>query len=110
MALQDPDYGIFREVLRAVEGKMLQEVRQPPLPVFLIEGTRLHEKPVHSLPLRIAVGKDIISETVLEGAHTQRIPLRQRLLPRRQSDGREEQDDGKEAFQSSAFKIKKGAG
>ena len=96
VALQHPYDAVIRKMLRAVEGHMLQEMRQAPLAFFLVEGPRLHEKPVHRLAFRIGVLEDIIGEAVIQAAHPEGVPPGKRLLPRREQQGGSEKEKGKD--------------
>ena len=96
---QHPDDGILREMFRPVEGQMLQEVGQAPLPLLLIQGAGLDEQPIHGLALGIRIGKDIISKSVLQLPHTQGVPLGKRFLPRWESQRGKKQNKSQNTFQ-----------
>ena len=96
VALQHPDDAVVREVLRPVEGHVLQEMRKAPLALLLIERARLHEKPVHRLPFRIGVLEDIIGQAVSQGPHAEGVPLRKRFLPRGERQGGTKKKEGQD--------------
>ena len=107
VALQHFYHPVLREMLGAVEGKVLQEVRKAALTVFFIKRSGLHEQAVDRLSLRVAVGKDVIGKTVFQLAIAKRIPLRQRLFPRLQGKRGEEYQYGKKVLQDTVLLLKR---
>ena len=71
LRLQETDDAVAGEVLRTVEGQMLEEVGQSLLVVALVDGARLDEQAVDGLTSRRLIGIDIIRQSVLQTPHAQ---------------------------------------
>ncbi len=66
--LQEGDDVLLREVARAVEAHVLDEVRQPPLIVVFENRSRVDDEPELGAALRLLILADVVAQAVGERA------------------------------------------